>query len=54
MQAVRSARTGALRQHGLWLDRIAEPLPAPDWDQAHEADRHPVFLAARCVKLTGT
>ncbi|HEY2549533.1 MAG TPA: class I SAM-dependent methyltransferase [Streptosporangiaceae bacterium] len=38
-----------LRRHGLWLDEIAEPRPEPDWDQAHEADRQPVYLVARCV-----
>jgi SAM-dependent methyltransferase len=40
-----------LRRHGLWLDELAEPLPPPDWDPAHDADRQPVFLVARCVKL---
>jgi hypothetical protein len=40
--------------HGLWLDRLAEPLPDPDWDQAHEADRTPVHLVARSVKITAT
>ena len=40
-----------LRQHGLWLDRITEPLPKPDWDQSHDADRKPVFLVARCLKM---
>lgn len=42
---------GALRRHGLWLDQLAEPLPPPDWDPAHDADRKPVFLVARSVKL---
>src|SRR2546421_339650 len=36
-----------LRRHGLWLDEAAEPLPPPQWDREHHADRTPVFLAAR-------
>lgn len=39
-----------LRRHGLWLDQLAEPLPKPDWDPAHDADRKPVFLVARFVR----
>jgi hypothetical protein len=35
-----------MRRHGLWLDQLAEPLPEPDWDQAHDADRKPVYLVA--------
>jgi hypothetical protein len=46
-----STYLGTLRCHGLWLDQITEPLPEPDWDQAHDADRKPVFLVARLVKL---
>ena len=46
-----STYLAALRRHGLWLDKLAEPLPKPDWDPDHDADRQPVFLAARCVKL---
>jgi 2-polyprenyl-3-methyl-5-hydroxy-6-metoxy-1,4-benzoquinol methylase len=41
----------ALRRHGLWLDQLTEPLPKPDWDPAHDADRKPVFLVARFVRL---
>jgi SAM-dependent methyltransferase len=41
----------ALRRHGFWVDRIVEPLPRPDWDPAHDADRKPVYLVARSVKL---
>jgi 2-polyprenyl-3-methyl-5-hydroxy-6-metoxy-1,4-benzoquinol methylase len=41
----------ALRRRGLWLDQLAEPLPKPDWDPAHDADRKPVFLVARFVRL---
>jgi ubiquinone/menaquinone biosynthesis C-methylase UbiE len=41
-----------LRQHNMWLDQITEPLPAPDWEPAHDADRKPVFLVARSIKLT--
>jgi SAM-dependent methyltransferase len=47
-----STYLSALRRHNLWLDKIAEPLPAPDWDQAHDADRKPVFLVARSIKMT--
>ena len=46
-----STYLATLRRHGLWLDELAEPLPPPDWDPAHDADRQPVFLVARCVKL---
>jgi hypothetical protein len=46
-----STYLGALRRHGLWLDQLAEPLPQPGWDPAHDADRKPVFLVARSVKL---
>jgi len=46
-----STYLGTLRRHGLWLDQLAEPPPEPDWDQAHDADRKPVFLVARSVKL---
>jgi hypothetical protein len=42
-----------LRRHDLWLEQIVKPLPAPDWDQAHDADRKPVYLAARSVKVIG-
>jgi 2-polyprenyl-3-methyl-5-hydroxy-6-metoxy-1,4-benzoquinol methylase len=45
-----STYLGTLRRHGLWLDQITEPPPEPDWDQAHDADRKPVFLVARSVK----
>jgi hypothetical protein len=47
-----STYLGTLRRHGLWLEQLAEPLPPPDWDKAHDADRKPVFLAARFIKLT--
>ena len=32
-----STYLSTLRRHNLWLDQIAEPLPARDWDQAHDA-----------------
>jgi hypothetical protein len=48
-----STYLGVLRQHGLRIDQVAEPLPAPDWDQAHDADRKPVFLVAQAIKMTG-
>jgi 2-polyprenyl-3-methyl-5-hydroxy-6-metoxy-1,4-benzoquinol methylase len=44
-----STYLNTLRTHGLWLDQIAEPLPAPDWDQAHDADRKPVYLVGRAI-----
>jgi SAM-dependent methyltransferase len=46
-----STYLATLRRHGLWLDELAEPLPNPGYDPAHVADRQPVFLAARCIKL---
>ena len=46
-----STYLGTLRHHGLWLDQVDEPLPEPGWDPAHDADRKPVYLAARSVKL---
>ena len=47
-----STYLATLRRHGLWLDELAEPLPPPGWDPAHDADRQPVFLVAQCVKLS--
>ncbi len=46
-----STYLGTLRRHGLWLDQIAKPIPKTDWDPAHDADRKPIFLVARSVKL---
>jgi SAM-dependent methyltransferase len=46
-----STYLGTLRRHGLRLDQITEPLPAPSWDPAHDADRKPVHLVARMIKL---
>jgi 2-polyprenyl-3-methyl-5-hydroxy-6-metoxy-1,4-benzoquinol methylase len=46
-----STYLSTLRRHSLWLDRIAEPFPPPDWDQAHDADRKPVYLAIRSIKM---
>jgi 2-polyprenyl-3-methyl-5-hydroxy-6-metoxy-1,4-benzoquinol methylase len=46
-----STYLSTLRRHGLWFDQLAEPFPKQDWDPAHDADRKPVFLVARCVKL---
>jgi len=48
-----STYLNTLRRHGLWLDQVAEPLPVPGWDRAHDADRQPVFLVARTLKLAG-
>ncbi|MFI7613788.1 class I SAM-dependent methyltransferase [Nonomuraea terrae] len=40
-----------LRRHGLWVDELAEPEPAPDWAARRpEAARFPVFLVMRCVR----
>jgi SAM-dependent methyltransferase len=47
-----STYLSTLRRHDLWLDQIAEPVPVPDWDPAHDADRKPVHLAVRAVKIT--
>jgi hypothetical protein len=47
-----STYLSTLRQHELWLDQIAEPRPAQDWDQAHDADRKPVYLVIRSIKMT--
>jgi hypothetical protein len=48
-----STYLGTLRRHDLWLDQIAEPLPGPDWGQAHDADRKPVFVVVRSIKMPG-
>jgi SAM-dependent methyltransferase len=41
-----STYLNVLRRQDLWLDEVAEPVPPSDWDARHEADRHPVYLAA--------
>lgn len=46
-----STYLNTLSAHGLLVDRVAEPEPAPDWDRAHRADRMPVFFVARTRKL---
>jgi SAM-dependent methyltransferase len=45
-----STYLNTLREHELWLDQVGEPEPEASWDPSHEADRQPVFLAARCRK----
>jgi len=45
-----STYLNTLRAYGLRLDRVIEPRPAPDWDQAHDADRKPVYLVVRSLK----
>ncbi|MGW0807389.1 class I SAM-dependent methyltransferase [Nonomuraea sp. NPDC002799] len=46
-----STYLNTLREHGLWLEEMAEPEPSPSW-AAKRADvaRFPVFLVLRCVK----
>lgn len=46
-----STYLSTLRRHSLWLDQIAEPPPGPDWNPAHDADRGPVHLAIRAIKM---
>jgi hypothetical protein len=46
-----STYLSTLRRHDLWLDQTAEPVPVADWDPAHDADRKPVHLAVRAVKM---
>jgi 2-polyprenyl-3-methyl-5-hydroxy-6-metoxy-1,4-benzoquinol methylase len=46
-----STYLAALRRHSLRLDEVAEPLPKQGWDPAHDADRQPVFLVGRCIKI---
>src|ERR1700685_2364479 len=50
-QRMLSTYVATLRRHGLWLGALAEPLPEAGWDPSHDADRQPVFLVARCIKL---
>jgi 2-polyprenyl-3-methyl-5-hydroxy-6-metoxy-1,4-benzoquinol methylase len=47
-----STYLNTLRAHDLWLDQITEPVPAPDWDRAHDADRKPVYLVARSLRMS--
>jgi 2-polyprenyl-3-methyl-5-hydroxy-6-metoxy-1,4-benzoquinol methylase len=46
-----STYINTLRHYDFWLDEIAEPAPAPDWDPAHDADRKPVHLVVRAIKM---
>jgi SAM-dependent methyltransferase len=46
-----STYLNTLRLHNLWLEHVAEPLPATDWDPAHDADRKPVYLVVSSVKV---
>lgn len=49
-----STYLNVLRQHDLWLDQSAEPVPPPQWGaQRGDADRYPLFLAASCLKAPG-
>ncbi|MEV4011804.1 class I SAM-dependent methyltransferase [Nonomuraea angiospora] len=46
-----STYVNTFRRHGLWVDALAEPEPAPEWAANRpEAARFPVFLVIRCVK----
>ena len=47
-----SSYLNAFRGHGLWLDELREPVPASQWaDSRSGADRVPVYLAGRCLKV---
>jgi 2-polyprenyl-3-methyl-5-hydroxy-6-metoxy-1,4-benzoquinol methylase len=47
-----SSYLNAFRRHGLWLDELREPVPASQWaDPRPGADRVPVYLAGRCLKV---
>jgi len=47
-----SSYLNAFRRHGLWLDELREPVPASQWaDSRPGADRVPVYLAGRCLKV---
>jgi SAM-dependent methyltransferase len=47
-----STYVNTFRRHGLWLEEMAEPEPAPEWAAKRpDAARFPVFLVLRCVKL---
>ncbi|MGP3956898.1 class I SAM-dependent methyltransferase [Nonomuraea sp. 3N208] len=46
-----STYVNTFRRHGLWLEEMAEPEPAPDWAaKRSDAAKFPVFLVMRCVK----
>lgn len=46
-----STYVNTFRRHGLWVDELAEPEPAPAWvAKRPDAARFPVFLVMRCVK----
>jgi len=45
-----STYLNTLSAHALWLDHVAEPTPAPGWDQAHDADRKPLYLVVSSRK----
>ncbi|WP_188190094.1 class I SAM-dependent methyltransferase [Nonomuraea sp. SYSU D8015] len=46
-----STYLNTLRRHGLWLDEMAEPEPAPEWAATRaDAAKFPVYLVLRCVK----
>lgn len=49
-----STYLNTLHRHTLSAEQIAEPAPAPDWDQTHVADRQPVFLVANSTKVPPT
>ncbi|MEQ4725571.1 class I SAM-dependent methyltransferase [Nonomuraea sp. B19D2] len=46
-----STYVGTFRRHGLWLDELDEPEPAPAWAAMRpDAAKFPVFLVMKCVK----
>lgn len=49
-----STYLNTLHRHGLRAEQIAEPAPEPDWDQAHVADRQPVYLVVSSTKVALT
>jgi hypothetical protein len=45
-----STYLNTLQRHHLRAEQVAEPAPETDWDQAHVADRQPVYLVVSSTK----
>ena len=45
-----STYLNTLQRHHLRPEQVAEPAPEPNWDQAHVADRQPVYLVVSSTK----